>query len=234
MFFTKIKNISFIRFGGLSALKQDHYITDPEKKTFHNPPVKRGIYAFPEKYIEYFLIGGTSNPDHISGKAEYVKDDNGEKIKIKNEDCSYDYDTDKYIFPKEINRLIKKRGYKQKNLRTICISGSEDDASYSYLTHIKKPRIFNYTGEIWSHLIDSVEQTEIIEIKGSWVKTTYADYINALNRYMHISMRELRSKYSDFNDVDTKRNIKVNNPYKWNPTTITYSRDTLEVFIEGI
>jgi len=46
----------FIRFGGLSIKKQHGYSAN--SKTFHTPPAKRGVYAFPVKAIELFLLGG--------------------------------------------------------------------------------------------------------------------------------------------------------------------------------
>lgn len=46
----------FVRFGGLDLKTQKGYKPNPE--TFHSPPSRRGIYCFPLKAIELFLIGG--------------------------------------------------------------------------------------------------------------------------------------------------------------------------------
>ena len=43
--------MKFIRYGSL--VPQDHDISD--EGFFHTPPVERGIYAFPEGFVEPFL-----------------------------------------------------------------------------------------------------------------------------------------------------------------------------------
>lgn len=48
--------IVFVRFGGLDLKAQKGYSSTPP--SFHSPPCRRGIYAFPLKAIELFLIGG--------------------------------------------------------------------------------------------------------------------------------------------------------------------------------
>ena len=49
--------IQFIRWGGLSSVRQEGYQAISE--SFHTPPARRGIYAFVWPYIEPFLLGGT-------------------------------------------------------------------------------------------------------------------------------------------------------------------------------
>lgn len=50
---------TFVRWGGLSPVKQRGFKqTKSEDATFHSPPAKKGIYAFPVKWIEKFLLGG--------------------------------------------------------------------------------------------------------------------------------------------------------------------------------
>lgn len=46
----------FVRFGGLALKTQKGYRCTPE--SFHARPCRRGVYAFPLKAIELFLIGG--------------------------------------------------------------------------------------------------------------------------------------------------------------------------------
>ena len=43
----------FVRYGGLSLVKQDGFNED--MPTFHSPPAKKGVYAFPIKCIDFFL-----------------------------------------------------------------------------------------------------------------------------------------------------------------------------------
>jgi hypothetical protein len=50
---------TFVRWGGLSPVIQKGYKqTRGPDATFHSPPTRRGIYAFPIKWIEKFLLGG--------------------------------------------------------------------------------------------------------------------------------------------------------------------------------
>jgi hypothetical protein len=222
---SKIKNIKFVRFGGLSPVIQEQYITD-EDKSYHNPPARKGLYAFPENYIEYFLIGSTSDPDHISGKSEWVKDFKGNKIVVEDADYDFDIETGKLLFNKKIINILKFNNFKISNIRIRYINDKK------YLIHVKRPKTFEHKGEIWSHFIDIIKPENIIEIKGSWVKTTYEDYIDAFNKFMHISMKELIKEHCT-NNVDIDIAFKLNNPFKNNNNGFpTYCKDDLEVFIE--
>ena len=51
------KGMTFVRFGGLSPVKQKGFTTDSDTG-FHSPPARKGIYAFVDGYIETFLLGG--------------------------------------------------------------------------------------------------------------------------------------------------------------------------------
>lgn len=46
-------NDTFIRYGGLSLVKQKGY--SKTAKTFHAPPAPKGVYAFPIKAIDFFM-----------------------------------------------------------------------------------------------------------------------------------------------------------------------------------
>lgn len=46
-------NETFVRYGGLSLVKQKGY--SKVAKTFHSPPATKGIYAFPIKTIDFFM-----------------------------------------------------------------------------------------------------------------------------------------------------------------------------------
>lgn len=218
----KMKRINFIRYGGLSPVKQKQYVSDSDPdKTFHNPPRKRGLYAFIKGYEELFLIGSTSEPNHISGKSQWLKDDNGNLI----EDTRY-FDENKktnwgITCSNELKKILKKIGVKENQLSCESINDK------NYLTYLKKPKIFTYTGELWHHLKDTTEHHEIIEISGSWVKTTYNAFVRAFNKNKHINLKSLH-KYC-FND---KYNVIYRNPYIG--PGVTFSKDHLEVFIEKI
>jgi hypothetical protein len=49
--------LKLVRYGSLKPKKQKHYETGKDK-SFHNPPVRKGLYAFNPHYIETFLLGG--------------------------------------------------------------------------------------------------------------------------------------------------------------------------------
>jgi hypothetical protein len=83
----KDKKLTFVTYGGLSLTKQKGYKGGREEdSTFHQPPSKKGIYAFVWPYIEKFLLGGSEFTDPKSrGKGQrqrtqYVKDKEGNKI----------------------------------------------------------------------------------------------------------------------------------------------------------
>ena len=70
----------WVRYGGLSPLAQEKFVRDPEQRTFHSPPCRRGIFAFPSGYVERFLLGATCAPGHVSHKTRWLRDETGEKL----------------------------------------------------------------------------------------------------------------------------------------------------------
>lgn len=225
----KNKGHKFVRYGGLSALKQHHYTTDDEEKTFHNPPVKRGFYAFSYPYIDYFMLGATSEPYHVSGKSQWLKDDDGNKIDEKD---FYDQESEfnMYLGRRSVNKkwatLLRKRKIKLKHVQS-CYDKKEEK---HYLTVLKRPRIFEYTGELWHHLDYYLKPEHILETKGSWVKTTMENYKLALKLDIKGNIKGSH-KSSQGWGYDFKEMIQgKQDPYKG--TGITYSQDHLEVFIE--
>lgn len=83
--------IKFIRYGGLSRVKQKGFTTDPQ--TMHKPPSRNGIYAFVWPYFEPFLL----NSPRLDKEFEYVKDGNGNII-----------DTDHPDYKKYVERYSSK------------------------------------------------------------------------------------------------------------------------------
>lgn len=49
--------MQFVRYGGLSSKKQAAY----GKQSMHAPPCRRGIYAFPWPYVNFYLLSGLEN-----------------------------------------------------------------------------------------------------------------------------------------------------------------------------
>lgn len=217
------QNIKFVRFGGLSPMKQEHFKTNSDY--YHNPPRRFGVFAFVYGYIETFLLGATYEPTNISNKSYWLKDDNGNKIK--NDDFYYTVKIEKsdridYISkvkPEYIN-LLKKRNIKIKDLWNYG----------DYIVVLKKPKIFNYNGEIWHHLGDNLKPEQILETKGTWVKTSIDDYIIAFNKEIKTVLKQ---KHKMDKECGSLKMSGKQDPF--DPSGgISYSKDHLEVFIEKI
>jgi hypothetical protein len=216
-------DIKFVRFGGLSPVEQTHYKTGDDK-TFHNPPRKKGVYAFVYGYIETFLIGATMEPDHISNKSMWLKDDDGNRIEADNFfDHTSEYDDKYYRYEvrKEWKKFIQKKKIKLKDIR-------EQDG---YVTVLKKPKVFTYYGDIWHHLGNNLHPHQIIETSGSWVKTSMDDYIIALNTEIRLVNKEKHKMSLEINIKDVFKGRQ--DPFKPG-IGVNFSKDHLEVFIEKI
>ena len=242
-----MKDIKFIRYGGLSAVKQTHYISDKDPdKGFHNPPTKRGLYAMVKGYEELFLIGSTSVPNHISGKTQWLKDDDGNLMK---DDRTWDGDINVRfgaVCSPELKKLLKKRGIKENQLlSTQKRKGSKpecpdddiecEDCKFEkdchspfYLSILKAPRVFTYKGELWHHLEETTEHNQILNRSGDWIKTTYNSFIKAFNKNKHNHLKDYHTDFYKKGDFENDGKDPFRN------TRMTYNRDHLEVFIEKL
>lgn len=215
--------MKFVRFGGLSPVKQDQYKT--KDKTFHNPPKKKGIYAFPWPYIEYFLLSSTSDPGHVSNKSKWVLDTDGNKIPADDayvlDDVSGWVEWDKFenpVFKPEFKKLFKRLGVETGSLM------QKDYKGVNYFIIRKKPRTFQYDGQIWHHLGERVKPGFVLATSGSWILTDMDIYEEALRKEKHAEMKHLHSMKC--------RTMSGNvDPFKGRGSV---SRDHLEVFIESI
>lgn len=217
----KKEDIYFIRWGNLNPVKHNEGRLDSEneKRTYHTAPCYKGIYAFPQGYIEPFLLGGSYN----NPRCKFLLDDNGNKIK---DEDFYDFNSKSFelVIRPEYRKLIKKRGIKARDLHAYYDEKEEICYVQYSCINVKK---FKYTGDIWHHLKDYVKnRNDIIREVGSWVKTSYKVYIDALRR-CDISTRF--ESYMSFNKEKT--NITGN------PHTMSlkfFVKDHYEVFIEHI
>lgn len=219
-----MKKLKFVRYGGLSPVKQDQYHATG-LKTFHNPPRKKGNYAFPYLYTDKFLLGSTSQPSHVSNKVKWLKDEDGNKIEYGDfyiRDYVHKRQVDS-INPKYI-KLLKKLKIK---LSDISTGNTKNDDTVSYMTVYKKPKIFDYDGEIWHHLGDHLKPHQITEASGSWVKSDMDDYMIAFNKEM-IQCRSEMLKMAKESKLKLKDQVNIN------PLKNFFSKDHLEVFIEKI
>jgi len=74
------KKICFVRWGGLSLVKQKGYKPHLVEAPFtdfgeylaspHSPPARRGIYAFIWPYIDIYLLSGDTGNNHVVDKNE--------------------------------------------------------------------------------------------------------------------------------------------------------------------
>lgn len=217
------EKIEFVRYGGLSSVKQTHYSADNENDYFHNPPKKRGLFAFPKGYVDKFLIGSTSEPSHVSGKSMWLKDYNGNKVS--SEDFYEDDTYGEEIINPDWIKFLKRNDIQQKNVFSV----HDEKTDTEYMAVLKKPRTFTYTGDIWHHLIDVVDENDVVDKNGEWIKTSYQTYENALKKTLHNLRGE---RFDDIKKVTP--NISKINPYKRVGGFTPYTKDHLEVFIEKL
>lgn len=207
---------NFIRFGALSQMSQITYGTG----TFHSPPKKKGIYAFPEGLVDRFLLTATNDPRNASHKSYWLRDEDGNRI----QDCKFwdEHWNEKmtsYGVKKKYRKIIKQNRIKIKDIFTLADYKIGEKPKW-YICVYKKPRKFKYDGEIWCHFGEHLKPEHIIEERGSWVKVTMEDYIMALHLEKHTLKKDMIKLFGiEWKDYD---------PFKH------YCTDHLEVFIEKI
>jgi hypothetical protein len=216
------KNIpEFIRYGGLSAVKQKGYGSEG----FHSPPTRHGIYAFPANNIEKFLLGGYDDPSKkgTANRKVYVKDKHGKVINSLHPDWQKYMDDESDTYQTVSTKKLKPNAVPDKNGEY-----SYDDYIH-YLIKDVKPKKFKYDGNIWHHLKEFVFPQEIIKEKGTWIYTTMDVYQKAFHRNYHDSKKQMyRDKYHGIHD---KKPFDIKY-YPKNPLNY-HAKDYLEVFIDG-
>lgn len=210
--------IQFCRFGSLNPITHEqNWQTSKESLGFHSPPCKKGMYAFVYPFIEKFLLSASSYSGLESShpKLNYIKDKKGNKFAFrskeiweKSENCLSgtnefnQVNLNSLIIPEqraELSKFLNKQGGWLKDIRI------EQLGDYCYLVKQITPKIFTYEGEIWHHLelyLDS--RGEIIQQRGSWVKTDFQAYKKALHtalgRVQHSNYRPYKESW-DFLEV---------------------------------
>lgn len=168
--------LRFVRYGGLSPVKQLSY----GKYTFHSPPARRGIYAFPWPYIERFLLTVSDMATgELHPKFQFVKDAKGNKISNRTHPDLYNQYTEKdryYSFSKTQDAAIKKADSGDWSIDTID-SATDFDQHEHFVVELKAPRIFTYDGPIWHHLnvAGGIRHND-------WTKSDIGIYKDALRR----------------------------------------------------
>lgn len=233
----------FFRWGKLSP--SDHpeasLPENSDKRTFHTAPVRKGIYAFPKGYIETFLLGMSDkrkNPDeNNNGRCFWLRDDNRKILTAKD---VYDnlFELNQQVKP-EISKMLKKQGIDTKDLDYIFPSDDEEGENF-LMVYYAKVRRFKYSGPfIWHHLksyYDGEKEKYIVNLKdilderGSWIKTTMKVWIKALHKSDTIE------RWKSYINTWGSESKYKNGSSHGNPHTgpSIYSKDHYEVFIEKL
>lgn len=234
----------FFRWGILTARNHPEAALPEncEERSYHTAPVKKGIYAFPKGYIETFLLGlsdSRKNPDgNNNGRRYWIRNENREILTLKDVYIN-PYNKIEGIKP-EIKGFLKKKGIKSKDLDYIFTGDIENDEDWENpknfkMTYNTKVHRFKYSGPyIWHHL-DSyndkgtdkniIKPEDIIDRKGSWVKTTMKVWIKALNKIDTIF------RWQSYIDSVVGNRKGAGNPHTY---PFRYSKDMFEVFIEKL
>ena len=199
----KGKDLSiFVRFGGLDLKTQKGY-SSKDEGTFHAPPAPRGFYAMPKIAQELFLVGSLdkTQPSIFAKAPEYpeYKEINGELSKEDQE--KWEKESDAFDWDKHNKNRDKRYTEIRKEFKKI-------------------------DGNIWHHLVDMVPNNEVLERKGSWVKTSIKAWQKAFNK------ESLKNRYGeDFGGSQGKGRgeTSIN---KARGITGFYSKDQYEVFFD--
>lgn len=223
----------FIRYGNL--IPQKHKLDS----WVHAAPVEYGVYAFPQYYVECFLLTGVGSGNISNGRYTFLKDPStGKKLMIRLSDF---YNTN------DIGSSYDKTDIKEpwkSYLRSIGLKSTDvfpyiedDDGLFSgfmpsvsesvnnlYPISVEnKPVKFEYSGNIWHHFYDYIKNPgDVIHISksGEWVLTDIQTYRECLKRFVY------NVKYKAF--------IKLNGAGGPNGFPISHiSKDLCEVFIEN-
>lgn len=202
-----MKDLYFIRYGDLNPVKHKEHRF---KEDFHVAPRVKGIYAFPRGYIDYWLIYSGYN---VFWNV-FLLDENGEKIVYR------DMFHEDNLKPEYV-KLLKKRHIKRK---AVCPQEVDD---VRYAVYKKPPKKFQYSGPIWSHLYDYVDEEDVIARDNKWIKTSFETYCKAL-RKCDAAMRF--KTYIEYPWKDVPRQC-FGNPHT---CPSYYERILFEVFIERL
>lgn len=175
---------------------------------------------------------------NISGSKDWEYDDNGNltvsketELLLKKRKLSLKYVYSFRRIPENPNCYCQQQ--KEEEFDCLAAENKEIRAACQvylnepfYLAYLKKPKIFTYEGLLWHHLGDYLRPSQILRTSGSWVETTYADYLIAYHKNRHQALKEKHAtnKWDD----SFKANLRQINPLK------NYEGDTFEVFIEKI
>lgn len=240
----KYPSIRFVRFGIIKSFKQ--WVKDREKD-FYYPPARKGLYAFPKGFVEYFLVA-TREPYDVSQKSVWLRDEKGVPFLAEE---NYEYEAymhgereiDGCKVSKEVAKLLKRKHYKRNwvdvdvSLETSfakAIRESLEEETPLRLRYLKPPKQFNYCGVVWSHLHYFEGFPEELRkknwINGSWIKLSYRNYCLAF----HKVTKFLKEKSWKENHPDGSFDFQEYLCWNRKNWKERLNKDDLEVFIEKI
>ncbi|MCB1178443.1 MAG: hypothetical protein KDK36_12735, partial [Leptospiraceae bacterium] len=195
------------------------------------PPKRKGFYAFPKGFVEYFLITNRE-PQHITQKSVWLKNEKGEKFKEEGNYKPFEYTRGNKIFynhwvSKEVLKQLKRKGFK-KNWVEKDFTPQGD----WYLCYFKPPKGFRHFGNVWNHLHTfegfPIELRRRNWIKGSWIKLSYRNYCYAFHKVTKTLKEKLWKENHKEENFDYKEYLCWNKS-KWKEN---FEKDDFEVFIE--
>ena len=235
---SKAKKLKFARFGGLSSVNQKGY--DSSMPGFHSPPASRGFYCFVWPFYEMFLLGGadTCLPYNPGAKFSYANGSDGKRLDDKHPE--YAKFSEKESGNRYWSTATKEWAAWQKQWpdysdpdydKKMESLDAEWNEKFGHLakwvyTEKPRPRIFEYDGEIWHHIVAPVPQVDILATKGAWVKTTTENYRAALEKEIHSAQKGAMEWVSKIKNYPVLINGKLAMRFQ--------SKDHLECFIEKL
>lgn len=202
------KPIKFARWGGLSPVKQKGY----DKKRLE-------VVENTKDFVEY--LQNRHAPPARHGIYAFLWPFIDTFLL-----SSYDSTKNNHVISK------KKARYNQKDLEwemRFWLKTEEQIKEYKERDRgfkLQKPRIFEYYGPLWHH-IPPTKNTRIIAKKGTWIKTSFEDYVNCLNENIKRLRKDLMKDSVEF----TGNPELIFNPYARYGGC--FSIDMLEVFIDS-
>lgn len=206
--------MKFMRYGGLSPVRQTHY--DSKMERYHAPPARKGLYAFPFPFgVNHYIIPIVRYKDkgrvHLPDYVKYVRDENDNIL-------TYDYDMrmgEKDNPYENINAFPIDLWYEYDDEGRHPKSYDRENFHKGVYVERQKPKIFTHNGLIWHHLRDyvKVDRKDILDEKGSWILSRMSAYV----RYFKFA-----------------KNLYLSKEYKDGKFRPTICDDYFEVFIEKI
>ena len=158
--------MTFKRWGTL--VPQEHHCEPDNYSMYNNPPVKMGIFAFPEKFASY---NDVSAPCISNGREQYVKDENGKKILMtkreyeslekKERTCGPWSCCNVVVSPKYLSGIYTVYlhlqcddcyCYNNEEYEEAYAAWLDDEKRYPITKETDRLRTFSYGGNIWHHL----------------------------------------------------------------------------------